>query len=292
MTVTVRQCTCDFAAALVLLIAGLCAAQNVTYDTLAGDLPGLVLAKKRPYLVAGDIYVPRGKQVEIQAGAVFLFRNFTGLHVLGKLTASGSQEQPIVFTSENDAEYKLHESPDAAPFDWNGIRIHPDGIGTQLEYCAVLYSVDGLVSETRFIKLDPCVFMQNGNSDLVIEGQKHEVTEQYYRYVLSVDDAAAQGIPADILRDPLAVRRNVTRYSGFGLALGGGAVGVIYAGRFMQSSRRLRKLSGEDIDNLARHSSDDWTDARSRRRNDMLMMWAGWTIMALGASGFAWTFTF
>src|SRR5665647_3097029 len=64
---------------------------------LAGDLPKTVTADKSPYLVVADLFVPTGKTVVIEPGTVFLFKNFTGLHVRGTLIAKGTSIRPVVF---------------------------------------------------------------------------------------------------------------------------------------------------------------------------------------------------
>ena len=187
---------------------------NIGYDTIAGDLPGVVVAKTKPYLVVSDIYVPQGKTVIMEAGAVFLFKSFTGLHVSGMLLAHGTKDKPVVFTSENDKEYNRASAIDPAPFDWNGIYMHEDAIGSQLSFCAVLYSVDGLSSLTKFIRLSPCLFLHNGRASLTIAGVPYTVTDQPYEYALSANDPSLRGVPVAILKDPNAFSRNVLRYSG------------------------------------------------------------------------------
>ncbi len=262
------------------------------YDTIAGDLPAVVAAGERPYLVAGDIYVPPGRTVTIQAGAVFLFRNFTGLQVQGKLIAKGNGAKPVVFTSENDRQYNRHESVDAAPYDWNGVHIHKDGIGTEMEHCAILYSVDGLVADTRFIRLSPCTFLNNGRASLTIEGIEHEVGEEPYEYSLAVKDAKLDGVALSVLSDPLAPPRNILRYSGIALAVGGAALGIVFSSNFNESSKDLDGLSSTDASNLADHTSGDWAKARSEKRKSLAGMLAGWGIMVLGGVGLTVSFTF
>ncbi|MBD3393859.1 MAG: hypothetical protein GF418_17140 [Chitinivibrionales bacterium] len=271
---------------------GVAAPAAMPYDTLAGDLPNVVVASDQPYLVAGDIYVPTGKSVTIEPGAVLLFVNFTGLQIQGRLVAKGTGDNPVVFTSENDTEYNRHESPDPAPYDWNGVYIHKDAIGTEMEHCIVQYSVDGLVSETRFVRLAPCVFRHNGRANLTIEGVEHDVGEGPYEYSLSVKDAKLDGVPLSVLSDPLAPRRNILRYSGLALAVGGAALGVVFASNFNAASDKLDRLSSTEPSNLAANTSDDWEDARDERRRQALSMVAGWSVMAVGGIGLSISFTF
>ena len=61
------------------------------FDTLSGPLSDTVKLPKDAYLVSGDIEVPINKTVIIAPGTVFLFKNFTGLHVQGKLLSAGNK---------------------------------------------------------------------------------------------------------------------------------------------------------------------------------------------------------
>lgn len=264
----------------------------VAFDTLGGNLPSVVLAKDRPYLVVSDIYVPQGKQVGIGAGVVLLFKNFTSLHVMGALSARGSKEKPVVFTSVNDTAYNPASTVAPAPFDWNGIYIHEDGIGSELAFCTVLYSVEGIVAKTRFIRLDPCLLLHNGRANLTIEGEERKVTDQPYYYSLAVNDPSLKGVPLAVLRDPRAPLRNSLRYSGLGVAASGLVVGIVYASRYGASLGRFRSLSSTDTANLLDNSGAAWGRARATKNGDLAGMLVFLGLTALGAAGLGWSFTF
>ncbi len=187
------------------------------FETLVGDLPKAIIAEKGPYLVTSDIYVPAGRTVTVAAGTVFLFKNFTGLHVQGTLLARGTADRPVVFTSENDKRFNPGASLIPNPYDWNGMFIHDDAIGTDLQHIEVAYSVYGINSLTKFIRIVGGVFRDNGRANLTIEGQAQAVTAEPYSYTLSVKSASVDGVPVKILRDPDAPRRNVLRYTGLSL---------------------------------------------------------------------------
>lgn len=265
---------------------------TVTFDTLAGNLPGVILATGSPYLIVSDIYVPPGKRVSVEAGVVFLFNNFTGLHVQGKLIAKGEKENPVVFTSVNDRDYNPTSTLDAAPFDWNGIYFHEDAVGGELSFGAVLYSVEGITSMTRFIRLSPVLFLNNGRADLTIEGEKHEVGKEPFEYALTVDDPALQGVPLDILKDPKAPLRNSARYAGLSLAVGGCVLGIMYAVRYNDALDRLAELSSTSDHNLTTGSSAQWTKQRDLKNQALGLMLTGFGIAVIGGGGLVWSFTF
>jgi hypothetical protein len=265
---------------------------TTAFDTIAGDLPPVLTAKKHPYYVAGDIYVPQGKIVTISAGVVFCFKNFTSLHITGTLLAKGVKDMPIVFTSENDKDYNKKSKVDAAPYDWNGVYIHEDGFGTQLSYCAVLYSVDGISALTKFFKLAPCVFLHNGRANLTIEGAPQPVTDQPYEYSLSINDVSAGGIPFAVLKDPFASSRKLFRYSGCADAAVGSIAVIAYAVHLGSTQKSFSSISSLDKQNLAQNSSESWTAAQTARNRDVAGLLAFAGVVVIGAVGVLWSFRF
>ena len=208
-----------------LCIKAAFAEDKVEFDKLAGDLPKLIDADGSPYLVTADIFVPSGKSVTIEAGTVFLFKNFTGIHVQGILEIKGTKSAPVILTSENDKMFNPLGELNPTPYDWNGIYIHKDAIGSELVNFIIQYSVKGIVSETRFLKIENGIFKDNGRSNLTIEDEEKTVTDAPYSYSLSIKDATVDGIPVKILTDPDAPKRQWIRYSGLALFIGGGALG-------------------------------------------------------------------
>jgi len=268
------------------------AAPKAVGDTISGALPKVVVASKGPYVVVADIWVPQGKTVIIEPGAVFLFHSFAGLKVQGTLLARGSADRPIVFTSINDRTYNPSSVLDPAPYDWNGIYIHEEGTGSNLGYCAVTYSVYGIISLTRFVRIAPCVFGSNGRANLTIEGTEHQVGEGPYEYSLTVQDVQSQGVPLTILRDPVATRRNAVRYGSVALFAGGVVCAAVATTSYAGSKDRFDALSGTDPDNLAGNSGAAWETARGDVVGSLAFMIVGYTLSLAGAAGFSWTFTF
>lgn len=258
---------------------------TAAFDTVAGPLPDTVKAGNRPYLVVGDIDVSVGKTVTVEAGCVFLFKNFTGLHVQGKLVAQGTKERPVIFTSENDRARNPATSLYPNPYDWNGIYLHADATGTVMSYCTVMYSVYGIVSETKFVRLDRVTFLQNGKSNLVVEGKAQAVTNAPYIYIVSTADVK-------ILSDPHAVRRTVVRYAGFTVLLGAVAGSIYYGVQWGNAQADLSALSTDDQGVLRGRSESGWYSLRDKRDENQAYTLAAAFIAVVGLAGFCWTFTF
>lgn len=141
---------------------------------LSGVLPDVI--EKGVYLVTGDVFVSPGSAVSVQAGTIFLFREFSGIHVQGVLYVNGLEEEMVVFTSVNDSLFVPDASVKPAPFDWNGIDIYEGAPGTTFKHCRIQYSVYGIRSQTEHVKLDDVIFTNNGKSDFSVKNERKEVT--------------------------------------------------------------------------------------------------------------------
>ena len=264
--------------------------------TLGGNLPKTIPACGAPYMVIADIYVPSGKTVTIEPGVVLLFKNFTGLHVEGRLVAEGTIERPIVFSSEFDQTYNSSAALHANPFDWNGIYIHESGLGTSMAYGKVLYSVYGVNSLTKYIRLNAMTLCGNGRSDLIIEGKRQPVVTGQCTYVLTLDDARKDGVPVSVLMDPRAKKRAVFKLGGLTL-LTGGCVMAVWAGiQLSHDQSRLSGLSTTDAKDpngsLFKNTGNDWKNAQIARDLDRTLTTVGILCALIGGAGFGLSFTF
>lgn len=265
------------------------------HTELAGDLPKVVTADKSPYLVIADVFVPAGKIVRIEAGTVFLFKNFTGIHVLGLLMVNGTERFPVIFTSENDRFVNSSGSLNPTPYDWNGIYIHKDGVGSDLQNIKVQYSVKGIISETKFIKLFNCHFFENGRSNLIIEGAEKTVLESVpFSYSLSIKDATIDGVPVKILQDPESGKRNSLRYSGLGVCAVGAVTGAFASMELKNSIKKYQEIQNTaDTLMMMRTDGDQvWSKARSDIRKDLIWVISSFIFSAAGAITFTFSFTF
>jgi hypothetical protein len=273
---------------------------SVMAEQLAGDLPHFISADKSPYYVVADIYVPSGKVVEIEPGTVFLFKNFTGLHVQGVLNARGTLLKDVVFTSVNDNEYNVNSNLNPTPYDWNGIYIHKDGIGTDLEKVKICYSVKGILSDTKFIRISEAFFHDNGRANFTIEGEtKPVIPDMPYSYNLSLKDAVVDGVPVKILMDPNGKVRNITRYTGLLFVLGGGSVAGYYTNETSVNLKDLEKKSirlksNSSLKDLQYLSGDSlaWVKSRDRKNMSIRRMVAGYVALLLGLTAFSVSFSF
>jgi hypothetical protein len=262
------------------------------FDTIVGPLADTIRPHKNPYLVIGDIEVPANKTVTIEPGAVFLFKNFTGLHVQGKLLAQGTKDLPVIFTAENDRSVNKLTSLYPNPYDWNGIYIHPDGVGATMTFCKVVYSVYGIVSETKFIKLDQVTLRLNGKSNLVIEGKERTVEDKPYSYILSTKDVMMEGVPVKILKDPFAAKREILRYGSFLIALAATAGTAYCATTWNRSQKDLNQISTDDRTILSPLEESLWYSTRDKRNRYIYYTSATGLLAILGLGGFALSFTF
>jgi hypothetical protein len=265
-------------------------------DTLAGNLPRVIEARQDPYLVTADIYVPSGKTVTIEPGTIILFKNFTEFHIEGRLLAEGTGSKPVIFSSELDPAYNPAAELKANPYDWNGIFIHEGGLGSSLKHCRVCYTVYGINSLTRYIRIEQVIFSDNGRADLTIEGKQHQVGDKPYSYALTINDAKKDGVPVAVLMDPNAGKRNILRYGGFSLVAGGLTMGVWSLVLLNHDQQNLDILSDNGVIDenspVVSNSGGDWEKAQDDRNRDRWMAGIGVLLATIGSTGVIWSFSF
>lgn len=152
-----------------LLLIFLCILRATAQTTLAGDVDGMTFGPSgNPYIVTGNITVSENKTTAIKAGCVFLFKPFTGITVNGSMTVSGTLDNPVIFTSENDTAYNHNAELLANPFDWNGILVSQQAQTVSFSNFVISYSVYGLKSQKKAFTINNGVFKGNGQFNVTI----------------------------------------------------------------------------------------------------------------------------
>ena len=172
--------------------------------TINGDIGNLIFEKaKSPYIVSEDIFIPEGKTTTIKEGTVFLFKSFTGLTIYGNVTVEGAQDNPVIFTSVNDAGFNDSASQLAQSFDWNGILIDRNAQKIQLRNFRLCYSVYGIKSKKDNILIINGVFKDNGQFNFTVNEQ-----------IQLVEDKVSYSYGQDALKksDSLKIEQIKTKY--------------------------------------------------------------------------------
>jgi len=110
----------------------------------------------------------------------------------------GSPEHPVVFTSQNDADYNPASTQLANPFDWNGIIVAKTGAGTVMNNFVLRYSAYGLNAQNPNMIVRGGVFRQNGQLHFATDGKMQFVQDGVaFSYGTSAEahSATAQGPP-------------------------------------------------------------------------------------------------
>ena len=295
-----------FLSIIVIMASSGIAQMDIT--ELSGELSGTLTADKK-YLVVGDVFVPPGSSVSIEAGTVIMFSEFTGLHVQGTLYARGTETQPVIFTSQHDSSIVSSTTVPPAPFDWNGIDIYESAVGSELFFCNVRYSVYGIRSQTDYCKINSSVFSNNGKSDFTIKDVRKEVTPGIPFSYKPLQEALSnvsvetdvKPLPETIPEKPEDVTNNshkltgkqILRYSGLALGVGGGAYSAIaYFAKYKPAEKDFEQLSEPDEQEMRSMTSDDWNTARERRNSSLIHTVSGAAGAALGLLSFSLSFAF
>jgi uncharacterized membrane protein len=281
-----------------------------SYTPLSGALSENLSSDKSPYLIEADIYVSPGTTLTIEAGTILLFKNFTGLHIQGTLYVKGTTERPVIFTSVNDRQNNVLSYTEAAPFDWNGIDIYENAIGTTLKNCNILFSVYGIRAQTEFFTIDNCIFSQNGKTNVSIKDSIITTSTEPFQYnITKPEQIPPTNTTLEILTQQSAtptsdysIDENKTtitkksyhgvRYTSFLFALGGAGIAAWRGLEYQKAKKELIKINELNESNKMTYTSNDWEKARNRHKKEILYTGIGSAVSILGLFTFTISFTF
>jgi hypothetical protein len=282
---------------------------------ISGSLPELLTAEK-PYMVVGDIFVPPGSSVTIEAGAVLMFESFKSFNIQGTIFIKGEPEKPVIFTSKNDKQLNPNATVDAAPFDWNGIDIYETGVGSIFNHCIIKFSVYGIRSQTEHFKIVNSIFSNNGKVDITVIDKRQDVTPNTpFSYgsapvvnqtpppqpqnlaLPSETEKKAKPAP-DIAKQTEPKTKNragiqIFRYTNLAISLGSGAAaGWYYLKRYKSAQQKLEDLSVLDREEKLYKSSKDWEDAKKDRdrKIGLCIAGAGGAVLCVGLFSISFAF--
>ena len=128
-------------AALLMAMSGVCPSGVARADTAVsgGDIVDQVwTAAGSPYVVSGDVNVPAGTALTMEAGTVVLMSFVSsriGFTISGALFVNGAVNQPVV----------IGPSPDSNPnVRWTGLSFQPGAAGSVIQYLRLIQPYAGI----------------------------------------------------------------------------------------------------------------------------------------------------
>ncbi len=122
---------------------------NVTLNSnTAVNVSGIVSGNwtnDSTYIVDGDIIVQSGQTLNIEAGTEIKFNGYYSLIVNGTLTAIGTENNNIIFTSVSSTPSNN---------DWNQIIFNPNSTSSEINYCIIEYGHLADFGDTGFIEIN------------------------------------------------------------------------------------------------------------------------------------------
>ena len=154
---------------LMLLLSMLPALPLLAETVLSGKIGDMTIDQSgNPFVVTDNVTVSSGKTLKIGEGTILLFKPFTGLIIEGSIAVEGSLENPVVFTTENDAKYNPSSKQLPNPFDWNGILITQKAGIVKLSNFILEYSVYGVKSQKEEFIISNGTFSRNGQFHVTV----------------------------------------------------------------------------------------------------------------------------
>jgi hypothetical protein len=114
-----------------------------------------------------------------------------------------------------------------------------------------------------------------------------------FTYSLSVKDAAIDGVPVRILRDPDAPKRNLFRYAGVGVCVGGAVFAGVFGYQAYVNQKDLEKYSSKDWHNTQNPQGNSiWNKTRNDRNKSIAISVTGGALFLTSGVFFVYSFTF
>ncbi|MDZ7262229.1 MAG: TonB-dependent receptor, partial [candidate division KSB1 bacterium] len=137
-----------------------------------------------PYIVQGDITVPKGQTLTIEPGVIVKFAGYYRITVRGTLVANGTSSNRIIFTSNKDVQFddtgdaelrKISPGVD----DWNVIEFIDDSDQqpSRISHCLIRYSANIIQCNNAAPILRKIIITDCKNSQLFINGSIKSITQ-------------------------------------------------------------------------------------------------------------------
>ncbi len=115
---------------------------------VSGNQSGTWTSDNNPYQVVGDITVPSGSTLEIEAGVNVEVMGDYRIQAEGCITAIGTDSAPVSFYSPTESQ-------------WTGIRLDNDQTDNQLQYCVIQHAEYGVNILHTQVLIRYCHFNNN-----------------------------------------------------------------------------------------------------------------------------------
>lgn len=280
-----------------LMVYGICNAEMHLQGEISSESIDSI---GNPYIIEKTIIIPEGKQVVINEGCVFLFKNYAGIKVLGKLFVKGTAAHKVIFTSVNDSVYNPKSEQTPKPFDWNGIIISKDADTIKMEHFKLLYSSYGIKSLNGKIALKAAIFGRNGQFNFLISDKMQDVRDnEPYSFNVTIDklvDSTRTVKEIGYNKGPESNfnSKNLWRYSALAIGVAGVALGVVYAAKAAKTSDKLNDKEYFNTQAQIQQKPVDvlWDDMHRKWNSEVMERNIFIGVGALGLTGFTLTFFF
>ena len=152
------------------------------------------LSTNTSHTVLGDLYVPQGVTLTLEAGVVLNFTNVYNLTVDGTLIVQGSQAEPVVLTSSRSAPSRG---------DWQGVILSADSVGNLIDYAEIRYAQTGLDLRSDGVTVSNSVVEHSSQNGIRINGASPMIdanTLRNNRYGLYIQSGSPQ-VTGNVVRD-------------------------------------------------------------------------------------------
>ena len=216
-----------------------------------------------PFVVSKEIIVYPGVTLTIEPGVEIRFGEDFSLIVQGSLSASGTENRNISFTSNKD---------DPGAGDWNTIEFKGTSLST-LKHCVVQYAQHAITINGSWVTIENCEIAHNFESGILVTGdnqatiEKNEISSNKNGILLTGELAKGVTVTENIVMSNtesgiklnadnytnLVIENNILSANHYGFHISGEA-NIVIENNILSANHYGFHISGEANTNITKNS--------------------------------------
>ncbi len=118
------------------------------------------LTGKKPFLIYDSLYIAPNITLTLEKGTILYFHDKANVLVKGRIKASGTWEEPVVFRGDRSDNLLTNLPYDLVPGQWGGIHLFPESYNNELDHVYIRNGSYGILADSSDVSI-PKIYLKN-----------------------------------------------------------------------------------------------------------------------------------